>query len=79
MKGISIFLALAEKFPDLKFGALPGWGTTSADRSEIEKHRNITLLRSCKNIEQITLIGSPEVYAFHVGWIDSLFAAGESK
>ena len=53
VKGISIFLALAEKFPDLKFGALPGWGTTSPDRSELERHSNITLLRSCKNIEQI--------------------------
>jgi hypothetical protein len=31
-------------------------------------------LRSCKNIETMTLIGSPEVYHFHKQWIDELFA-----
>ena len=30
-------------------------------------------LRSCKNIEQMTLIGCPAVYDFHVGWMDELF------
>ena len=29
VKGISIFLALADRFPQHGFGALPGWGTTS--------------------------------------------------
>ena len=33
-------------------------------------------LRSCKNIEQMTVIGDPAVHAFHAGWIDELFAAG---
>jgi hypothetical protein len=33
-------------------------------------------LRSCKNIEQATLFGSPDLYAFHLAWIDSLFAKG---
>lgn len=36
-------------------------------------------LRSCKNIEQITILGSPEVYAFHRAWIDELFAAAQGK
>lgn len=31
-------------------------------------------LRSCKNIEQCTVIGSPQVHDFHAGWIDQLFA-----
>jgi hypothetical protein len=31
-------------------------------------------LRSCKNIETLTLIGSPDVYEFHSRWIDDLFA-----
>lgn len=30
-------------------------------------------LRSCKNVETMTLIGSPELYQFHRSWIDSLF------
>lgn len=29
-------------------------------------------LRSCKNIEQMTVYGHPNVYAFHAGWMDSL-------
>jgi len=32
VKGISLFLALAEAFPNRSFAALPGWGTTGADR-----------------------------------------------
>ena len=29
VKGISIFLALAERFPDAEFAAVPTWGTTA--------------------------------------------------
>jgi hypothetical protein len=36
-------------------------------------------LRSCKNIEQMTLIGSPRVYRFHARWIDELFAEAEQE
>jgi len=35
-------------------------------------------LRSCKNIEQMTLVGSRPVYAFHAGWIDELFAGSNA-
>jgi hypothetical protein len=31
VKGISIFLALAERFPNVEFAAVPTWGTTAAD------------------------------------------------
>src|SRR4051812_14417069 len=31
VKGVSIFEALAARFPELKFAVVPGWGTTSAD------------------------------------------------
>ena len=30
-------------------------------------------LRSCQNIEQLTLYGAPDLYRFHRGWIDQLF------
>jgi glycosyltransferase involved in cell wall biosynthesis len=52
MKGISIFLALADRLPEYVFGALPGWGTTSADRRELERRPNIRLLPNVRNIEQ---------------------------
>ena len=39
VKGISIFLALAERFPKYGFGVLPGWGTTAADRAALAARR----------------------------------------
>lgn len=32
-------------------------------------------LRSCKNIEQATVYGHPDLYAFHHAWIEGLFHA----
>jgi surfactin synthase thioesterase subunit/glycosyltransferase involved in cell wall biosynthesis len=51
MKGISIFLALADRLPETGFGALPGWGTTAADMAEMRRRPNITLLPNYRNIE----------------------------
>ena len=53
VKGISIFLALAQEFPQRQFAALPGWGTTAADRRALEAQSNVTLLRSCKHIDEV--------------------------
>jgi glycosyltransferase involved in cell wall biosynthesis len=53
VKGISIFLALADGLPQYEFGALPGWGTTSRDRRELEARANILLLPNCKHISQV--------------------------
>jgi len=36
-------------------------------------------LRSCKNIEQMSLIGSAELYRFHTGWIDDLAREQEDQ
>jgi hypothetical protein len=46
VKGISIFMALAERFPAYGFGALPGWGTTAADRAELAAHARTS--RCCR-------------------------------
>ena len=43
---------------------------TDGRRVVVESSAN---LRSCKNIEQLTIIGEPKVYDFHRGWIDSIF------
>ncbi len=51
VKGIAVFLGLADRLPQYGFGALPGWGTTSADRRELERRRNIELLPNCRNID----------------------------
>lgn len=53
IKGISIFLALAERLPEYSFAALPGWGTTSGDRRALESLPNVTLLPHCRDIEEV--------------------------
>jgi hypothetical protein len=50
LKGISIFVALAERFPTYGFGALPGWGTTAGDRAQMAAHSNIAMLPNCRHI-----------------------------
>jgi glycosyltransferase involved in cell wall biosynthesis len=52
IKGISIFLPLAERFPGFGFGYLPGWGTTSADRAQLAAHANVVMLPNCRDIAQ---------------------------
>lgn len=34
-------------------------------------------LRSKANLEQFTVYGSPQVYAFHTGWLDSLYTKAQ--
>lgn len=49
VKGISIFRDLVSRFPSLPFAALPGWGTTAADRASL----NVTWLPHARNIDEI--------------------------
>ena len=53
VKGISIFLALARARPEIQFAALPGWGTTDADRNALDALPNVTLLENCKHLDDI--------------------------
>ncbi len=53
VKGISIFRALAEALPDIQFAALPGWGTTHADRNALGALPNVMLLDNPKNLDDI--------------------------
>ena len=39
VKGITIFLRLAELFPEVQFAGLTGWGTTRADREAMAAYR----------------------------------------
>ncbi len=55
VKGISIFLELVDRFPQYRFGALRGWGTTEADLAALKSRPNITMLRKVKRIEQILM------------------------
>jgi glycosyltransferase involved in cell wall biosynthesis len=53
VKGMPIFLALARAMPNVKFAALPGWGTTAADRIALAGLRNLSLLSNCKNLDDV--------------------------
>jgi glycosyltransferase involved in cell wall biosynthesis len=53
VKGIGIFLQLAQSFPGLQFAALKGWGTTQRDLLALGSLPNVTVLESVANIEEV--------------------------
>jgi len=53
VKGISIFLALADTFPDLAFAAVPTWGTNPADREQLRARPNVTVLAPFDDINAL--------------------------
>jgi len=53
VKGIRIFLQLADSFPDYPFAALAGWGTTIQDREQLLQRSNVTLLESVPKIDDV--------------------------
>lgn len=52
-KGISIFLALARALPQLKFAAVPTWGTNSEDITALRALGNVTILDPVDDIKEI--------------------------
>jgi glycosyltransferase involved in cell wall biosynthesis len=53
VKGISIFLEVAKRLPGRGFGVVPGWGTTSGDRCELERLANVQFLPNARRIEDV--------------------------
>lgn len=52
-KGLPIFIELAKAMPDLKFAAVPTWGTTQEDVEQLRQIRNITLLHPRDEVAEI--------------------------
>ena len=52
-KGISIFLELAKKLPNIPFAAVPGWGTTDADIAALKQLPNVNILSWVENTDEI--------------------------
>jgi glycosyltransferase involved in cell wall biosynthesis len=52
VKGIEIFLGLADAFPELPFAALKGWGTTATDLEALARRPNVKVLDTVGNIEE---------------------------
>jgi surfactin synthase thioesterase subunit/glycosyltransferase involved in cell wall biosynthesis len=53
VKGIAIFLALADAFPQVAFAAVPTWGTNQQDRASLEVRPNVRVLQPVDDINQL--------------------------
>lgn len=53
VKGIGMFLALAERMPRLQFAAVPTWGTSAQDLAELRRVPNIAVLEAVDDIENL--------------------------
>jgi glycosyltransferase involved in cell wall biosynthesis len=53
VKGLPIFLQVAERLPGRRFGVLPGWGTTAEDRAALARLPNVEFLPHAKNIDDV--------------------------
>jgi surfactin synthase thioesterase subunit/glycosyltransferase involved in cell wall biosynthesis len=53
VKGISIFLELADRMPASRFLAVPTWGTNRADRETLARRANITVIDPVDNVDEI--------------------------
>jgi len=53
VKGIAIFLELAARMADVRFAAVPTWGTTPADRRALEALPNVTLLEPVDDMDRL--------------------------
>jgi len=53
VKGIDIFLRVAERLPGVEFGAVPGWGTTAADLAALGRLRNVEVLAPARDIDDL--------------------------
>lgn len=53
VKGIAIFLALADAMPEVKFAAVPTWGTTQEDLAALRARPNVTLMPPADNVDTV--------------------------
>ncbi|HYI92255.1 MAG TPA: thioesterase domain-containing protein [Bryobacteraceae bacterium] len=53
VKGIAIFLELADRLPAVQFAAVPTWGATPEDLDELRRRPNITLLQPFDDIDDL--------------------------
>jgi surfactin synthase thioesterase subunit/glycosyltransferase involved in cell wall biosynthesis len=53
VKGIAIFLALADAFPQLQFAVVPTWGTTAQDRAALTARPNVHVLAPVDDIDAL--------------------------
>ncbi|MFF4339986.1 glycosyltransferase family 4 protein [Kitasatospora sp. NPDC001540] len=52
-KGISVLLGLADARPEVPFLAVPTWGADAADRAELARRPNVTVVPPVDDIEEV--------------------------
>ena len=72
VKGIDIFLALADAFPETAFAAVPMWGTNQRDQAALRARANVTVLDPADDID--TLLARTRVLL-----VPSLWAEARSR
>jgi glycosyltransferase involved in cell wall biosynthesis len=72
VKGISIFMGLAARFPRVEFAAIPTWGTTAADSAALRKLPNVTVLPPVDDIHEF-------MAQTRVALVPSLWAEARSR
>ncbi|MCS6954347.1 MAG: alpha/beta fold hydrolase [Bryobacterales bacterium] len=53
VKGITIFLELARRLPEVRFAAVPTWGTNAEDRAALAALPNVELLEPVDHIDEL--------------------------
>jgi surfactin synthase thioesterase subunit/glycosyltransferase involved in cell wall biosynthesis len=53
VKGIDIFLGLADALPEVKFAAVPTWGTNERDRAALRSRSNVAMLNPVDRIDDL--------------------------
>jgi natural product biosynthesis luciferase-like monooxygenase protein len=51
--GLALFLELARRRPDADFAAVPGWATTDGDLADLEALRNVMLLETSDDFDEV--------------------------
>jgi surfactin synthase thioesterase subunit len=53
VKGIAIFLALADLFPQVAFATVPMWGTNQRDRAALAERPNVRVLDAVDDVDKL--------------------------
>lgn len=53
LKGVAVFLGLADAYPDVPFLAVPTWGTSAADRAALARRPNVRIVEAADDIDTI--------------------------
>ena len=72
VKGISVFLALAQRLPAVQFAAVPTWGTTAADLASLRRLPNVSILPPVDDIQEV-------MQQTRVALVPSLWAEARSR